>query len=41
MIMKAISKTGILGSCFVSMDTLGSIERLVMQNLQIPDTAGS
>ena len=38
MIFKAISKTGSLGSGFISMDT-GSSERLAMQNLQIPDTA--
>jgi hypothetical protein len=38
MIFKAISKTGSLGSCFVCMD-LGSSERLVMQNLQILNTA--
>ena len=38
MIFKAISKTGSLGSCFVCMD-IGSSKRLVMQNLQIPDTA--
>ena len=38
MIYKAISKTGSLGSCFVSMD-LGSSERLAMQNLQISNTA--
>ena len=38
MIFKAISKTGFLGFCFVCMNT-GSSKRLVMQNLQIPDTA--
>jgi hypothetical protein len=38
MIFKAISKTGSLGSCFVSMET-GSSKRLAMQNLQIPNTA--
>jgi hypothetical protein len=38
--MKAISKTGSLGSCFVSVD-IGSSERLAMQNLQISKTAGT
>jgi len=38
MIVKAISKTGSLGSCFVCMN-LGSSELLTMQNLQIPNTA--
>jgi len=40
MIFKAISKTGSLGSCVVSMD-IGSNERMTMQNLQIPETAES
>ena len=40
MILKAIRKTGSLGSCIVSMDT-GSNERMTMQNLQIPETAES
>jgi len=40
MILKAISKTGSLGSCIVSKD-IGSNERMTMQNLQIPDTAES
>ena len=40
MIFKAISKTGSLGSCVVSMDK-GSNERMTMQNLQIPETAES
>ena len=40
MIFKAISKTGSPGSCFVCMD-VGSSERLAMQNLQNPDTAGT
>jgi hypothetical protein len=40
MILKAISKTGSLGSCIVSKDT-GSNERMTMQNLQIPETAES
>jgi len=39
MIFKAISKTGSLGSCVVSMD-IGSNERM-MQNLQIPETVES
>ena len=38
MIFKAISKTGSLRSCFVCMD-IGSSVRLIMQNLQIPNTA--
>jgi hypothetical protein len=40
MILKAIRKTGSLGSCIVSMD-IGSNERMTMQNLQIPKTAES
>jgi hypothetical protein len=40
MIFKAISKTGSLGSCVVSMD-IGSNERMTMQNLQISETAES
>jgi hypothetical protein len=36
MIVKAISKTGSLGSCYVCMD-IG--ERLAMHNLQNPNTA--
>jgi hypothetical protein len=40
MILKAISKTGSLGSCIVSKD-IGSNERMIMQNLQIPETAES
>jgi hypothetical protein len=40
MILKAISKTGSLGSCIVSKDK-GSNERMIMQNLQIPETAES
>jgi len=40
MIFKAISKTGSLGSCIVSKD-IGSIERMTMRNLQIPETAES
>ena len=40
MIFKAISKTGSLGSCIVSID-IGSNERMTMQNLQIPETAES
>jgi len=40
MIFKAISKTGSLGSCIVSMD-IGSNVRMAMQNLQIPETAES
>ena len=40
MILKAIRKTGSLGSCIVSMD-IGSNERMTMQNLQIPETAES
>jgi hypothetical protein len=35
MILKAISKTGSLGSCIVSKN-IGSNERMTMQNLQIP-----
>jgi len=38
MIFKAISKTGSSGSCVFSM-TIGSSERLAMQNLQISETA--
>jgi hypothetical protein len=40
MILKAIKKTGSLGSCIVSKD-IGSNERMTMQNLQIPETAES
>jgi hypothetical protein len=40
MIFKAISKTGSLGSCVVSID-IGSNEQMTMQNLQIPETAES
>ena len=40
MILKAISKTGSLGSCVVSID-IGSNERMTMQNLQIFETAES
>ena len=40
MILKAISKTGSLGSCIVSVD-IGSNKRMIMQNLQIPETAES
>ena len=40
MILKAISKTGSLGSCIVSIN-IGSNERMIMQNLQIPETAES
>jgi hypothetical protein len=40
MILKAISKTCSLGSCVVSID-IGSNERMIMQNLQIPETAES
>ena len=40
MIFKAISKTGSLGSCNVSKD-IGSNERMIMQNLQVPETAES
>ena len=40
MILKAISKTGSLGSCIVSKD-IGSNERMTMQNLEIPETAVS
>jgi len=39
-ILKAIRKTGPLGSCIVSMD-IGSNERMTMQNLQVPETAES
>jgi len=39
-IFKAISKTGSLGSCVVSMD-IGSNERLAMRNLQITEIAES
>jgi hypothetical protein len=35
MIFKAISKTGSLVSCYVSMDSKGSSERLAMQNIRI------
>ena len=38
MIFEAISKTGSLGSCIVSID-IGSNERMTMQNLQISETA--
>jgi hypothetical protein len=43
MIFKAISKTGSLGSCVVSIDLhrIGSNKRTTMQNLQIPETAES
>jgi hypothetical protein len=37
MILKAISKTGSLGSNIVSKD-IDSNERMTMQNLQIPET---
>jgi len=37
-IFKAISKTGALGSCVVSMH-IGSNKRMTMQNLQISETA--
>jgi hypothetical protein len=40
MILKAISKTGSLGSCIVSKD-IGSNKRMTMQNLQIPETVES
>jgi hypothetical protein len=40
MILKAVSKTGSLGSCSVSKD-IGSNERMTMQNLQYPETAES
>jgi hypothetical protein len=40
MIIKAISKTGSLGSCVVSKD-IGSNERMTMQNLQILETTES
>jgi len=40
MILKAISKTGSLGSCIVSKD-IGSNEWMTMQNLQIPEAAES
>jgi len=40
MILKAIRKTGSLGSCIVSMD-IGSNEWMTMQNLQISVTAES
>ena len=39
-IFKAISKTGALGSCVVSMH-IGSNKRMTMQNLQISETAES
>jgi hypothetical protein len=38
MILKAISKTGSLGSCVASID-IGSKERMIMQNIQISETA--
>ena len=38
MLIKAISKTGFLGSCFIFINTGGS-KGLAMQNLQIPGTA--
>jgi hypothetical protein len=38
MIFKAIIKTGSLGSCIVSKN-IGSNERMIMQNLQVPETA--
>jgi len=41
MIFKAISKTDSLGSYVVSIDTIGSNERMTMQNLQIPETVES
>jgi len=40
MIFKAISKTGSLESCIVSKD-IGSNERMIMHNFQIPETAES
>jgi hypothetical protein len=40
MIYKAISKTGSLGLCVVSID-IGSNERMTMQNFQISETAES
>ena len=40
MIVKAINKTGSLGSCIVSKD-IGSNKQMAMQNLQIPETAES
>ena len=40
MTFKAVSKTGSLGSCVVSMD-IGSNERMTMRNLQISETAES
>ena len=40
MIVKAISKTGSLGSCIVSKE-IGSNGRMTMQNLQISETAES
>jgi hypothetical protein len=40
MIVKAVSKTGSLVSCIVSMD-IGSNERMIMQNLKTPETAES
>ena len=40
MILKAISKTGSLGSCVASID-IGSKERMIMQNIQISETAES
>ena len=39
-IFKAISKTGSLRSCVVSID-IGSNEQMIMQNIQIPETAES
>ena len=38
MILKAISKTGSLGSCVVSID-IGSNKRMTMRHLQVPETA--
>jgi hypothetical protein len=40
MILKAIRKTGSLGSCIVSKD-IGSNNQMAMQNLQISETAES
>jgi len=40
MILKAVRKTGSLGSCIVFMD-IGSSERMTMQSLLIPETAES
>ena len=39
-ILKAISKTGSLGSCVVCID-IGSNKRMTMQNLQVTETAES